>query len=472
MRSHIIHFLCLLSLTGCVNYANIHGDAKPLDDNMLNSSYRLGTHAKVVADTSHDWWLIYQDPQLNKLINTALANSPSLQIAQSRLATARHIAEAAGASLWPQLDASGEIQRERLTENTFFPPPYGGNTYTETNVGLNFNYEFDFWGKNHSIIAARTSTAQAYHAEVAQARLILAAAISSNYFQLQYENSALALNVAIVKQREALLKIIRVRSSHGVVSDIPVTTANADYQGARMNIVDLRQQIQITTHKLAALMGQNPLTTEISAKKFVYNKNVLRLPKVLRANLLARRPDIIASRWRMESAASLVRASKARFYPNINLIGLLSYQSFILKKSFDSGSRDSYVGAAIDLPIFDAGQRRANLRTQYAEYDTAVEQYNQTILTALRDVADQVTILSALRAQEVDQNNAVTATQKNYDLTRSRFKNGIVDYADVLEIEGTLLDQKYKQTQLQAQHLKTTVAMIKALGGNYLSIEG
>jgi NodT family efflux transporter outer membrane factor (OMF) lipoprotein len=472
LRSHIIYFLCLIGLTGCVNYANIHGDAKPLDDTMLNTSYSDTGRTKLSSAATGDWWKIYKDPQLNKLIATALTDSPSLQIAQSRLATARHIAEEAGASLWPDVSAYGQIQREHITENTYFPPPFGGNNYTETNFGLNFNYEFDFWGKNHSIIAARTSDARAAQAEVAQARLILAAAITSSYFQLQYEQRALAINIAIVKQRQELLKIIKVRATHGVVSDIPVTTANADLQSTRMNITNLQEQIKLTSHELAALMGKNPFTTDIHTEKFAYNKNILRLPKVLPANLLARRPDIIASRWRMESAASLVNASKARFYPNINLVGLLSYQSFILQKTFNSSSRDSYVGAAIDLPIFDAGRRRANLRTQYAEYDTAVAQYNETILTALRDVADQISTLHALAAKEIDQNNALSATQKNYNLTRARFHNGIVDYADVLESEGSLLTEEYNQTELQAQHLKTTVAMIKALGGNYLSIEG
>jgi NodT family efflux transporter outer membrane factor (OMF) lipoprotein len=472
LRSHLISFLCVACLTSCVNYAGIHGASHPLDNEMLKSSYSDEPTQHVKTVQAADWWHIYHDPKLNTLVAAALRDSPNLQMAKSRLATSQHIAEAAGSSLWPQLDASGSIQRERLTENTFFPPPFGGNNYTETNIGLNFNYELDFWGKNRSIIAARTNDAKAAAAEVAEARLILAAAVSSNYFQLQYELSAIKLYRDIVKQRQEMLKIVALRARHGIVSDIPMTTANADLQSALIAMTSLQQQVKLTTHELAALAGQNPFTTSIDVTPFAYRQNILRMPKSIPANLLARRPDIIAACWRMQAAASLVNASKARFYPNVNLLALWSYQSFILSKAFDSGSRDSYIGAAVDLPIFDAGRRRANLSAQYAEFDTAQEQYNQTLLNALRDTADQVAILHALNKQEHDQSYSLSAIKKNYQLTQARYKHGINDYMSVLEIQGALLNQQNAQIQLRAQQIKATVAMIKALGGNYLIIEG
>jgi NodT family efflux transporter outer membrane factor (OMF) lipoprotein len=471
LRSHLIILLCLISLTGCVNYAGIHGNNKPTDDAMLNTSYSTDSHLKMSANTAN-WWLIYHDPQLNKLIATALANAPDIQIAKSRLAASRHIAESAGASLWPELDASGSIQRERLTQYTFYPPPYGGNSYTETNVGLNFNWELDFWGKNRAIIASRTSDARAAQADVAEARLILATAITSDYFQIQYEMAALKLSAAIVKQRSEMLKIIQVRATHGVVSDIPITTARAELQSAHIAEASLQEQYQLSRHRLAALMGLNPFTADINVKQFAYDKNIYHLPKVLPANLLARRPDIIAARWRMEAAAKLIKAQQANFYPNVNLVGLWSYQSFILSKAFNKGSRDSYFGAAIDLPIFDAGRRRADLATQYAEFDTAKEQYNQTIVNALRDTADRISILHSISRQEADQDSSLRATRKNYQLTNARYRHGINDYMSVLQIRGTFLTEKNDQITLQAQHLKATVAMIKALGGNYILVEG
>jgi outer membrane protein TolC len=153
-------------------------------------------------------------------------------------------------------------------------------------------------------------------------------------------------------------------------------------------------------------------------------------------------------------------------------MALWSYQSFILSKTFAAGSRDSYGGMAIDLPIFDAGRRRANLALRDSEFDTAVEQYNQTILTALREVANQVTTLQSLHAQVAAQTNALGAIEKNYVLTRSRYQHGIIDYMKVLEAKTNWLSAQNRQVELQAQQLTATVAMIKALGGNYVTLEG
>jgi outer membrane protein TolC len=181
--------------------------------------------------------------------------------------------------------------------------------------------------------------------------------------------------------------------------------------------------------------------------------------------MLAHRPDVIASRWQAQSAAARVKIAKARFYPNVNLAGLLSLQTFVPSRTFQNSSRDNYVGAAFDLPIFDAGRRRANLATRYAQYDVAVEQYNQTILTGLREVADQVSIAHKLQAQEMDLNRSLAAAQKNYELLRARYQHGITEYVSVLKAHDNLLQEKNQQLQLAAQQLKASVAMIKALGG-------
>jgi NodT family efflux transporter outer membrane factor (OMF) lipoprotein len=454
-------------LSGCVNYAGVHDNKKSFDDAMLNSSYSDGTYSthKVQAATNSAWWDLYHDAQLNQLIATALHDSPTLQTAQARLESAQHIAEAAGASLWPTASAYANIQRERLTENTFFPPPYGGNNYTEINLGVTFNYEFDFWGKNRANIAALTTTAYAEAAELNASKLILASSVANTYFQLKYALANLKTTQQIMQQRKEILSIVFTRIKHGVDSEIPATSAITDYQNAQIAVAAAQAQIKLAKHLLAALIGQNPFTTDITTNALNYHKNNLRLPKVIPANMLAHRPDVIASRWQAQSAAARVKIAKARFYPNVNLAGLLSLQTFVPSRTFQNSSRDNYVGAAFDLPIFDAGRRRANLATRYAQYDVAVEQYNQTILTGLREVADQVSIAHKLQAQEMDLNRSLAAAQKNYELLRARYQHGITEYVSVLKAHDNLLQEKNQQLQLAAQQLKASVAMIKALGG-------
>lgn len=160
-----------------------------------------------------------------------------------------------------------------------------------------------------------------------------------------------------------------------------------------------------------------------------------------------------------------MKAAKARFYPNINLTALLSLQSFIPSKTFQGSSRDSYAGVAFDLPIFDAGRRRANYATRYAQFDTAVAQYNQTLLTGLREVADQVSTINKLRKEEADQNLVVASAKKNYRLINSRYQHGITEWAHVLTAQTNLLQEQNQQLVLANKQLKSSVAMIKALGG-------
>jgi NodT family efflux transporter outer membrane factor (OMF) lipoprotein len=464
-----LSFICiasLFSLAACVNYANIHEHTVPLNDAMLTTSYSDDKEARANANNPN-WWMIFHDSTLNKLVATALSDSPTIQIAQSRIAEASHVADQAHSTLWPSVDASGQINRERISENTIFPPPFAGNTYTDTNIGVQFQYEFDFWGKNRHILASKISEKRAIEADYAESRLVLATAVTYQYLQLQYDTAALKVGEAILHQRRAIANIIKARASHGVESDIPLSKANTDVEIATINVASLAEQIKLSQHQLAALIGKNPFTADIEANKFMYQKKLATLPKVLHANLLGRRPDIIASRWRIEAAAQRVNAAKARFYPNINLIGILSLQSYSLGKAFYSSSRDDSIGAAIDLPIFDAGARRAYLATRYDEFDIASEQYNQTILTALRDVANQASTLHSLDTQIAAQAVALHAAERSYKLTASRYQHGITEYLQVLEIQNTLLQEQNRQIQLQARHLQAAVLMIKALGGNY-----
>jgi NodT family efflux transporter outer membrane factor (OMF) lipoprotein len=438
---------------------------------MLNSSY-VDKPVKKVSCHTRSWWTVFNDPRLNQYIETALANSPDLAIAQSRIRQAQSAAALAGSDLYPGIDADAQITRERITRTGLFPPPIGGNTYTETNFGFNFNYEFDFWGKNRQTLKARLTEQRAVEFDYAQSRLVLATAVASTYFQLQAIETRLRLAEDLQHQNQELLDIISVRAQHGVESDIPVSTANAEMQATKITVSQLRELVKLSQHQLAALMGKNPMTTRITAAKFAYHPHLFILPKIIPANLLARRPDLAAARLRVQMVAHDINAAKARFYPNINLLALLSLQSYTLNEAFGLPARDLAIGSAIDLPVFDAGARRAGLNQRYAEFDNAVGSYNATILQGLREVSDEVTTLNSLNAQQRAQQSVLQATLLNYKLVKSRYAHGIVDYSNVLQQKNNVVAQQNQQIQLQAQHYKSMVAMIKALGGNYLRAEG
>lgn len=461
MRLGLLCLFCLLTLSGCVYYGDIHGNAKSL------TVRRLATHHIYQIPAKHtdaNGWGMFNDPQLNQLITIALADSPNMQIAKTRVRRAQHLAEGMVAPLWPSVDLSGYVQRQRFAEFGLIPPPFNGRTFNIGEVGLNFNYEFDFWGKNRQLLAARISEECAAQYDLAESRLLISAAVANTYFQLLSDMAQVQLAKENLQQTQRISNIVVDRASHGIESDIPVKTALANAQSARLSIEQFKLAEIQAKNQLAVLLGKNPFTTEIDTRHFAYYQHIITLPASLTVNLIAHRPDIAAAKLRVEAAAHQINVAKAGFFPDINLSALLSYQSAGLGHLFNVGSQNNAITGAIDLPIFDAGARRANLGVKYAEYDLAVNDYNQTILTALREVADQQATLKAVGAQLRAQHEALQATAHNYKLFRSRYNHGIVDYVQVLEIKQLLLQQQATLINLQARHLQATVTLLKALG--------
>jgi len=464
---HIRQLLtCILftCLTGCLYHGDIHSHTKAITINELNTHHIY--QAQPTPPHTQAWWEQFHDATLNQLITTALASSPTMQTAQARIRRAQALTQAAGSLLLPTVDFSGYLQRQRFSQFGLVPPPFNGKTFNIGELGLNFNYDFDFWGKNREILAARISETCAAEADLAQSRLIISSAVAAAYFNL-LNNIALEhlakQNLIVTKD---ISQIVLYRAKHGIDSDIPLKTALANTSSAQLNLDQLKQAEMLSRNQLAVLMGKNPFTTDIITPRFIYHHYTVTLPKPLTANLLAKRPDIYAAKLRAEAASHQVNVSQTRFFPDMNLNGLLSYQSINIGKLLAPGSQNNAITGAVDLPIFDAETRRADLAVKYAEYDIAVNNYNQTLLTALKDVADQLATIKSVKSQLFAQTQALQATTHNYQLFKSRYHHGIVDYVQVLELKQLLLQNQSTELNLQTRHLQAVVALIKALGGN------
>lgn len=472
MRVLFVYFLCLgATLTGCVNYSGVEKNKwRPWHATHLSTPHTYCTAKTKMPATAHvDWWARFNNPQLNALIDIALTDSPNMHTAAARLRAAQQVAASTEALLWPYTDMSGYRQRQRFSKTGLIPPPFNGLTFNIAELGLNFNYEFDFWGKNKQLLAASVSAAYAAEADVAAARLIVAASVAQVYFQLQSNLAALRIARTSVQQQQELLKITQTRIQHHIESDLPLQAAIHNAQNAKLSEMELQQTIAALQHQLAVLLGKNPENTTFHLEELNFKHTVITIPASLPANLLAHRPDIIASRLRAEAAAHQINVAKARFFPNINLNGLFSYQSIHPSLLFKHSNQNNAATLAFDLPIFDAGARRANLGLRYAEYDEAVSTYNQTILVALRDVTDQLATLRVLDKELETQRQNLAATRRNQSLIHAQFQHGIVGYAQVLNAQELCLQQQAKHIQLQTRYLQALVALIAALGGCYIN---
>jgi len=469
LRLYLLCLFCLCGLTSCLYYGDIHGHSKPLSVSDLTKKHVY----KTTAPTQHaNERRRFNDPELRELIAIALKDSPDMEIAKARVRRADALVSGATSQLFPSIDFSGYVQRQKFAEFGLVPPPFNGRTFNIGELGFNFNYDFDFWGKHRQILAARLGEKCAALADLAHARLIISAAVANTYFHLLNEIAQKKIaseNVSLVRQ---ISTIVDYRASHGIESDIPVKTALANAESARLSVEKIKQAEMLYRNRLAILLGKNPFNTEIITHHFVYRPPQVSLPVPLTANLLAHRPDIQATKQRMQAAAHQINAAKARFFPDINLMGLFSYQSVGLGHLFDVGSQNNAITGAVDLPIFDAGARRANLSEKYAEYDLAVNHYNQTILKALHEVADQLTIIKSVSSQQRVQHLALKATAHHYKLIHSRYNHGIIDYVEVLESKQLLLKQQALSLNLETEHLQAVVGLLKALGENEMSQQG
>jgi NodT family efflux transporter outer membrane factor (OMF) lipoprotein len=176
---------------------------------------------------------------------------------------------------------------------------------------------------------------------------------------------------------------------------------------------------------------------------------------------------VAASRWRVEAAAKDIEVAKAQFYPDINLIAFAGFQSIGLSKLLEAGSHVAGIGPALRLPLFEGGRLKSNLAGAGADYDAAVEQYNLTLIDALRDIGDQLAVYRSVAAQRSELQIALDAAGEAYDLSLQRYREGVGDYLSVLSTESQVLTQQRLQAELRAREYDNRINLIRALGGGF-----
>jgi NodT family efflux transporter outer membrane factor (OMF) lipoprotein len=191
------------------------------------------------------------------------------------------------------------------------------------------------------------------------------------------------------------------------------------------------------------------------------------LPTVLPADLLGRRPDLVAQRWRIEAARRDIDAAKAQFYPNLNLNALVGLESINFGKLLDVDSANPAYGPALRLPLFDGGRLRGNLAARDADYDLAVSEYNRTLIDAMREVVDQLAAFKSLQAQQAELERGLAAAREAHDLAMTRYRAGLASYLQVLATETPLLEQESLRANLHARALDTSINLMRALGGGF-----
>jgi efflux transporter, outer membrane factor (OMF) lipoprotein, NodT family len=464
----ILAFAASAALIGCASMTGIEPQASLRDPGTLAAAQSLdGTRVVQTAWPATEWWKGLGDPQLDALIDEALAESPTLDIAAARTRKAFAASESSKTALLPRADASLSSTREHLSAHGLTPPPFGGSTQTLDQLQVTLAWEIDFWGKNRAAYESALGIARAAEVDAYAARLALSTGIAQAYVQLQHAYLQRDVADATLHEREQVHALTRARNTAGLDSRLELKQAEAALPATREQIAQLDERIALARHQIAALLGDGPDRGLAIERPAAHALATVALPSTLPAELLGRRPDVIAQRWRIEAANRDIASAKAQFYPNVNLLAFVGLQSLGASNLLTAASRIAGAGPAVTLPIFDAGRLRANLAGKDADYDIAVGQYNQTLAGAMRDVVDQLASLRSVDAQRTQQRLALATAREAYDLALLRYREGLGNYLQVLSAEQPLLAQQGFDADLRARELELSINLVRALGGGF-----
>ncbi|WP_087720504.1 efflux transporter outer membrane subunit [Salinicola salarius] len=462
-----ISLLCV-ALSSCALVPDVGPAPQPIQVSELASNQSLA--APEANWPAQDWWTRFHDHQLNELMTEALAHSPSMAQAEARVREAIARTQMAHSTLYPTLDANASVTKQKLSYNYIFPKtavPRGWNDMGE--VTLDFSWELDFWGKNRDALRAATSDAQAAEADAAAARLLLTTTLADAYVQLQYLYHYRDITAETLRNRQASAHLIQRRASQGLNAQTDIEEAAARMDAAKAALAEANERIQLAKNGIAALLGRGPDRGLDIARPSLSSRRPIGVPAALDANLLGRIPEVVAARWRVEAAAKRVGVARAAFYPNVNLMAFIGFQSLGLDNLTRSGSDVGSVGPAISLPIFEGGRLRANYRGERAEYDFAVASYDQALTQALHETADALRSLMALADRLAATDSALAHSKESYRLAKARYQGGLVDYLTVLTAEDALLQARLADAAIHARGYSLDVALVKALGGGFES---
>jgi NodT family efflux transporter outer membrane factor (OMF) lipoprotein len=464
-RAAIAAAVTALALSGCVNYFGIRSDKTIAQPQQFETSQSLPGQGGQWPTL--EWASQFGDPQLPKLIDEALEGSPTIAQAQARIAKASSYIDTSRSALFPKVGASYSWTRELYSANALFPPPYGGTWYSENNALASASWELDLWGKNRQRLAQAVSAQRASVADMQQARITLAASVARTYNQLAQLYTLRDIAVSEIDNHKTIGTITDGRVTAGLDTNVERQTAKGNIATSEANLSQIDGQIESVRYQLGALLGKGPDRGLQIARPALNPSADLALPDNLPADLVSRRPDIVAARWQVEAAMHDVKEAKAEFYPDVNLAAGFGFDAFGWGRFLNVASRQAQIGPAVHLPIFDAGALRAQLRGRYADFDLDVANYNQTLIGAFQDVATQVSSIRSADKQLVDAQRALDASTSAFQLAVIRYKAGLSEQLQVLNADQNRLASEQAVANLKAQRRDEQMALIKALGGGF-----
>jgi NodT family efflux transporter outer membrane factor (OMF) lipoprotein len=451
-----------LLLGGCISshYA-------PPKERALETPAELGLSAAPAPVVEAEWWAAYQDPQLDRLLRGALADNPTLAQSLARVREAQAEAAAVRADLWPSINYDATETRERFSAHAPIPPPFGGTPRWDGSQGFNLSWDLDFWGRQAALVRQANNRSDAAALDSAGARLAIAGALVRSYLELDRTYALADVVQRAEQQRLQIRAITQRRLKAGLDTRVELREADGAVADVRVDLTQIHAERDRAVHLLAALTGQGATAYDNIERPQLRVDTALALPGSLPFDLLARRPDVLAAHSRIVSAHAGLAAAKAAFYPDINLLAFAGTEAIGLDNLFHGSSRTYGLGSALHLPIFDAGKLRANYRGSAADVDLAVSTYNQTVLEAVQQTADQISNIVELDSGLQQQQQSLDAAEDAFRLATERYQAGLTTYLTVLTTETEVLSARRQRVELLSARDIARVTLLIDVGGDF-----
>jgi NodT family efflux transporter outer membrane factor (OMF) lipoprotein len=419
------------------------------------------------AESRGDWWTVFQDPVLNDLESRVGAANQNIKAALARLAQARAETRIQRAGLFPTLSVGSSATRNRASPNSPTFPRGANPTYGNFDLGADFSYEVDVWGRVRNSVNSAKASEQASASDLSALDLSAHAELATDYFNLRGEDAQEVLLDRTVADYTKSLDLTQNLYNGGGAALADVEQAKAQLEIARTQAADTRLLRALSEHAIAVLIGQNPSTFHLDANPLSLDTPPPALDPGLPSALLERRPDVAAAERRVAAANFNIGVARAAYFPQFSLAASFGYDSIHSSNWLTAPSRTWSAGPTGVLTVFDAGRHAAQSAEAHAIFDEQVADYRNVVLTAYQEVEDNLAALRQLQSESVSQAAAVTATGKALQQSLYRYKAGLVTYLEVATNENINLQAQLSNVNIQTRRMSASVLLVKALGGGW-----
>ncbi|MET3108657.1 NodT family efflux transporter outer membrane factor (OMF) lipoprotein [Oxalobacteraceae bacterium GrIS 2.11] len=415
------------------------------------------------------WWTLFNDPNLNALIEQVATSNQTLAQTEANYRAATALLDNARAAYFPSL--TGDLSRTRSRS------PAGNvnsGVNTVNSVGVNASWEIDLWGGVRRKVEEQDNTALASYANLQAVRLSLQSQLAQTYFQLRTLDAQKELLDHTVAEYQRSLKLTQNQYKSGIVATDSVLLAETQLRSTEAQAIDvgvLRAQYE---HAIATLIGKPASSFSIPvipAGQASYLPELPDVPVAVPSSLLERRPDIASAERSVAAANAQIGVTKAAYFPDLTLGGSGGYQSSTLEKWISLPNRFWSVGPALAVTLFDGGAKIALHSQAIAAYDASVASYRSTVLSAFQNVEDNLSALRILKQEAEVQHAATVAARKSLDVSLNQYKAGTINYLNVVTAQTSALNNQRTELTITNSRLLATVQLIAALGGGWTGMD-